>query len=153
MTAAEKVAYIKGLTEGLGVDKESKEGKIITAILDVLEDLALGIADLEENALCIGDELDMLSQDLAEVEDIVYDLDEDDEDDEDDDEEDEDDEDDEYPFDEDDYMFSVVCPNCQEEITLDESLLDVGSIECPNCGSKLEFEFDEDDEDEPEEER
>lgn len=146
MTVPEKVAYIKGLAEGLGLDTESKEGKVISAIIDVLDDVARSIGDLEENALCIGDELDELSADLAEVEDIVYECDDDACDccscgDDDDDGEEED-----FEFDDEDYMFSVVCPTCNEEITLDESVLDLGTIDCPNCGEKLEFEFDEDEE-------
>ena len=40
MTASEKVAYLKGLVEGLGIDKDKSEGKILNAVIDVLEDLA-----------------------------------------------------------------------------------------------------------------
>ena len=47
MTTSEKVAYLKGLAEGLGVDKETKEGRILDAILDILEDVAHDIEDLE----------------------------------------------------------------------------------------------------------
>ena len=46
MTTSEKVAYLKGLAEGLGFDKESKEGRILDAILDILEDVAHDIEDL-----------------------------------------------------------------------------------------------------------
>ena len=45
MTTSEKVAYLKGLAEGLGVDKETKEGRILDAILDILEDVAHDIED------------------------------------------------------------------------------------------------------------
>ena len=36
MDICEKIAYIKGLAEGLSVDGDSKEGKIILAIIDLL---------------------------------------------------------------------------------------------------------------------
>jgi len=141
MSLSEKVAYIKGLAEGLALDTTTKEGKLITAIIDVLEDVAYDIADIEENALDLAEEIDAISDDLADVEDVVF---EDDDDDYDYDDDDEDDEDD----DEDEEMFSVVCPACDEELVVDADILELGEIECPNCGEKLEFEFDEDEEDE-----
>ena len=132
MTVSEKVAYLKGLAEGLGIGGDSKEDKLIGVIIETLDLMADEIDSLNENQLDIGEELDVLSDDLAEVENIVYD-------------DDWDEDDDCCCCDEDD-MFSVVCPACNEEITLDESVLDMGEIECPNCGETLEFEFDEDDE-------
>ena len=149
MTTSEKVAYLKGLAEGLGFDKESKEGRILDAILDILEDVAHDIEDLEENAWELGEAIDQVSDDLSDIEDIVYDLDEDEDDDEDEDEccgcccEDEDE--DEEPV-----FYEVTCPACENTITIDEDVLNLGSIECPNCGETLEFEGIEEDEDEDE---
>lgn len=128
MTITERVSYLKGLSEGLGLDKETKEGKILSVMMEILEDVGLSIADLEENQLALGDEMDELSDDLAKVEDIVY------EEDEDFDEEDED---------EDGDYFEVECPNCEEKITIDEDILASGGITCPNCGEKLEFDLGE----------
>lgn len=131
MTVSEKVAYLKGLAEGLGLEGESKEEKLFKAIIDVLDAMAEEVDALGENALDIGDELDALSQDLEDVETILY-------------EDFDDDDDDECCCCDEENMFSVECPACHEEITLDEGILDLGSIDCPNCGEKLEFEFDED---------
>ena len=72
MTTSEKVAYLKGLADGLGLDKDNKQDKLLTAIIDVLEAVALDIEDLEENALDLGEEIDAISDDLAAVEEIVY---------------------------------------------------------------------------------
>ena len=133
MTVTEKVAYLKGLAEGLDIAKEeTKEARLINAIIDALEDLALSVEDLEENALDLAEEIDVLSADLADVEGLVY-------------------EDDEDAADEDeeelcDCCYSVECPSCGDEIVVDEGVLLEGSIACPNCGETLEFEFDEDDE-------
>ena len=41
MEITEKVAYLKGLADGLGLDAESKEGKVLLAMIDVLDDIAL----------------------------------------------------------------------------------------------------------------
>lgn len=137
MTTSEKVAYLKGLAEGLGIDKETKEGRVLGAIMDILEDMAHDIEDLEENAWELGEAIDQVSDDLADIEDIVYDVDDDDDDD-----DDEDccgcccdgDEDEEPTF------YEVTCPACENTITIDEDVLALGSIECPNCGETLEFE-------------
>ena len=39
MTIVEKAAYLKGLTEGLGVDPQSKEGKLWAALNELLADI------------------------------------------------------------------------------------------------------------------
>ena len=74
MTISEKVAYLKGLAEGLNLDTEkSKEGKLISVMIGILEELAMSVEDLEENALNLGEEIDVLSDDLADVEEAVFD--------------------------------------------------------------------------------
>ena len=84
MTISEKVAYLKGLAEGLNLDTEkSKEGKLISVMIGILEEVGLSIEDLEENALALGEEIDVLSDDLADVESVVFEDEEDDEDEED----------------------------------------------------------------------
>lgn len=143
MTIAEKVAYIKGLAEGSKVSSESKEGKVLAAIIDVLEDIAYELQDLDDNQLDIGDELDALSDDLADVEEFVYGPECCEDDDccccgDDDDDEDccccgDDDE---------ELSFEVTCPECDADIAVSEEDLDKGEIVCPSCGEKLEFEFD-----------
>mgnify|MGYP000800420938 CR=1 FL=1 len=78
MTISEKVAYLKGLAEGLDLDTEkSKEGKLISVMIGILEEVGLSIEDLEENAQALGEEIDVLSDDLADVESVVFDEDED----------------------------------------------------------------------------
>ena len=78
MELSERVAYLRGLAEGMKLDTETNEGKLISVIIDILEDVALEIADINENALDIGEELDALSSDLADVEDYLCELEEDD---------------------------------------------------------------------------
>lgn len=139
MGISEKVAYLKGLMEGMKVDKESDEGKLFTAIVDVLDEMALEISDLTDEVMELGDGLDVVSDDLDDLESYVYD-------DEDDYDEDEDDEEEE--------CYATTCPECEEEIFFDDTMLEDGEIECPNCGAKLEFDLsdlanalEEDDED------
>ena len=48
MEITEKVAYLKGLAEGLGLDGSTKEGKILSVMIDVLDDIALELQDLQD---------------------------------------------------------------------------------------------------------
>ena len=130
MGITEKVAYLKGLAEGLGLDKDSKEGKLFAAIIDVLDDMALEIEDMQELQMELSEGLDAVSDDLEDIEDIVYE--EWDEEEEDEDEEEEEDSED---------CYATTCPTCEEEIFFDESILEEGEVICPNCGERLEFDL------------
>ena len=131
MTISEKVAYLKGLAEGLNLDTEkSKEGKLISVMIGILEELAMSVEDLEENALNLGVEIDVLSDDLADVEDVVF--------------EEEDDESEDY----DDDWFEVECPTCGETLIIDDQALADGEVECPKCGSRYAMDLSDDEEEE-----
>ena len=146
MTLSEKSAYLKGLMDGLKLDTEKAEGKMIAAIVDLLQDMAENVADLEDVVDCVSDELDSIEEELDNIDDYL--LDEDDYDDyEDEDDYEELDDEDEYDFG-DETIYEIKCPTCGEVINLDEEMLDEGSMNCPNCGEELEFDVEED---EPEE--
>ena len=147
MTLSEKSAYLKGLMDGLKLDTEKSEGKMIAAIVDLLQDMAENVADLEDVVDCVSDELDSIEEELDNIDDYL--LDEDDYDDEDEDDDDYDDED-EYDFGDDETLYEVKCPTCGELITLDEEMLDEGATTCPNCGEELEFDMEDE---EPEEDQ
>ena len=150
MTASEKVAYLKGLAEGLSVDGGTAEGKLMLAVIDVLDSMACDIEDLEANVADMAESIDDLSDDIAYVEDLAIGgadgMDEDDFEDEDD-------------FTcggecagcsgcDDEQEYEVTCPKCGEVITVYESDLEFGSILCPSCGSDLEFDIDEEEDEE-----
>lgn len=73
MNLTEKVAYLKGLMDGMEIDLETKEGKLFAAIADVLEDLALSVSDLDDEMTELSSAVDEIDEDLAEVEEIVFD--------------------------------------------------------------------------------
>ena len=130
MEITEKVAYLKGLAEGMELDTDKKEGKLLSAIIDVLEDIALELEDIQDEQAELADGLDAVSDDLEDVEDLVF--------------EDWDEDDDEYEedeLDEDEDCYATTCPTCEETIYFDESILDEGEVICPNCGEKLEFDM------------
>ena len=124
MTISEKSAYLKGLMDGLKLNTEADEGKMIAAIVDLLGDMAKKITDIEDTTIAISDELDEIEEDLDAIEDFI--MDEEDEDWDEEDYEDEWDEDEEYEEgfdfgDEDSTIYEVECA-CGEIITFDEGL-------------------------------
>ena len=158
MTIVERAAYLKGLTEGLGIEPDSRDGKLWGALTDLLSDMAHEIEDLQSGALDFADALDEIGDELGYLEELTGECclpdDEDDDEDEDEDDEDnivpfsdadeeeeddEDEEDEEIPFD--GVLYDVKCPVCGEEITFGEETLEEGSIECPKCGEVLEFDL------------
>ena len=82
MGISEKVAYLQGLAEGMKLDESTNEGKLLLAILDVLNDMAEEFADVEDEIVDLEDGLDAVSDDLNDLEEFLYDesADEDDED-------------------------------------------------------------------------
>lgn len=104
MTVTEKVAYLKGLAKGLDLAQDKAETKMFDAIMEVLEDMALTVSDLEDEVAELGEQIDAVDEDLADVEELVFG-----------------DYDDECDCcDDDDEMYEVECPACHETIYLDE---------------------------------
>ena len=118
MNLTERIAYIRGLAEGLKLDENKDEVKVINAIIDLLEDMAYDVTDMEDIVDDVCNQVDEIDEDLSELEEEVYE-----------------------DFDDDDYYYEVTCGKCGEEITVDEDVLLEGEIVCPNCGETLEFDF------------
>lgn len=124
MTLKEKASYLKGLAEGLGIDKDKKESKLIVAIVDLLDDMAMSVSDLEDGLDDVCDQLDAVDDDLSALEDDIYE------------------DDDDCCECEKDEFYEVKCPTCNETICISESILNDGKMDCPNCGELLEFDLD-----------
>ncbi|MEA4965755.1 MAG: zinc ribbon domain-containing protein [Oscillospiraceae bacterium] len=142
MNLTEKAAYLKGLKDGLKLDTEKAEGKLISAIIDLLDEMAESVTDIEDMSYAVTEELDAVEEELDSIEDALDGIDDEDEP-----EDDDESDDDSYEFD-DEVIYEVKCPKCGEVINLDEEMLDAGGIECPNCGEALEFDASDLDEDE-----
>lgn len=147
MELKEKAAYLKGLVEGLGIDESTKEGKVIRAMCELLDELTAEVSDIRSDVNMAFDEICDINDEL---EDLGADLfDEDDEDDESNEDADEaDDEDDDADL-EDRPCYEVPCPACGETVYVTEDDLDAGEAYCPNCRVAFEVALaDEDDEEE-----
>lgn len=126
MTVTERVAYLRGLFEGLEVNVDKKEGRILKEIIGLLEDMALSITDLEEENEALQEVIDAMIEDIYDDDDS-YD--------------EEDISTNDVDCDPDTELFEVVCPSCSEEIYIDEAALSLGNIVCPACGEELEFDM------------
>ncbi len=139
MTVTEKVAYIQGLYDGMGLDKSgSSEAKLISEMLDVLKEIGEELENMDASLDAMGEELDAVSDDLSDVEKVVFDEDDDGEcccghD---------------HGLDGELEPLEADCPNCGEHLLIDESVLEEGSIECPACGQKFAVSIEDEQEEE-----
>lgn len=116
-----RAAYLKGLADGMKLDKEKDETKLLAAIIDFLGDVADEIQALDEEQGFIADVIDDIEEDIDTICDEIFD------------------EYDDYDEDED---FEVICQNCGEELIVAEEELMEGEVVCPTCGETIEFDFE-----------
>jgi ribosomal protein S27E len=120
----EKVAYLQGMTAGMDIDTETREGMLLANVVDVLEDIAYtldGMRMQQDDLECFVETID---EDLTDLEDDYYDIEVLDED---------------YDdlSDEGIDFVEVECPSCHEAVHFEEDFLhddDGVEISCPNCG-------------------
>ena len=141
MKLSEKVSYLKGLMDGLEIDKTTKEGKVIDLMADILQDIAADFENVQDQLDEMVDAVDAIDEDLGSVEEDLYG---DDEDDNCDNCDCCDCDDDDCDCGDDDDYYEVCCPSCNNTICLDEGMISEGSMTCPNCGEHLEFDFSDD---------
>ena len=125
----DRVAYLKGLAEGMKLSDETNEGKLLLKLLDVLEEMAEEITTLRADHDELDEYVESIDDDLADMEEYLF------EDEEDEDDEDEDGEDDE---DDDDQTVVYECPHCGNEVTFEIDGFDFEEENlCPACGKPL----------------
>lgn len=71
----EKVAYLKGLAEGLGIEENSKEGKLLLHIVDALEEFADVLDETIDNQIELEEYVNFMDEDLADLEEDIYGID------------------------------------------------------------------------------
>ena len=121
MNLAEKAAYIRGLAEGLDLEAEKKEVRVIKELLDLVSEMAGDVDDIGADLTDLYDAVEQIDEDLTMVEEEVFG---------------------DVLGDMGDEMYEIICPNCQEVVHLDEERLIAGDVVCPGCGEKIEIEID-----------
>ena len=128
MNINKESAYLRGLLEGYELDGNKKEIKLITKMLELIDEMADHITALEADNAELREYVEELDHDLGEVEEELYFTDDEDEYYDEDEDEDFDDEDDGY--------YEIECPSCGEVVCFDDSL-EVDELTCPACGEKI----------------
>lgn len=134
-----KAAYIRGMMAGMEFDPESKNGKVVAAMMELLEEMAAVVTE-HDNALDqVYEELDAFDEDLDDLVTTIFGEVGDEED------EDEDELSEEA-------VYEVTCPTCNFVTTVDEETLMNQELVCPNCGAAfaIELESEEDAVEDPE---
>lgn len=122
-----RASYLLGLAEGLNIDTEKPEGKLISEMLKVMSDMAKEIEAIDDEQAFTADKVDELEDVIDMIGDEVFNPDCDCDD---------------Y----DDEVYTLKCDNCGEEIDFTADDLDdlaSGDFVCPECGNTIELEFDE----------
>ena len=131
----EKVSYLQGLCEGLNVSDGNPQGKIITGILGVLDDISGILVDMRSEFNIVKEYIESIDDDLFELEENIK---------------------------QDRNVIELSCDNCGEELCFDADLVeedDVIEIICPRCNEVVfindgSFDYDYSDyDDEVEDER
>ena len=143
MNLTEKTAYLKGLADGLNYNKETAEGKLIAALIDLVDEMAKDIMVLDEAVEELNDYIEEIDEDLGDVEEYLME------------ENDECDDCDccdcdcdccdcDCDCEDDDEYFEIECPACGEVVCFDESI-DPEDLVCPACHEKFACVVDEED--------
>lgn len=122
----EKVSYLKGFIDGLHLDMDTKEGKVIKEIINILDDISKEVCYMQDSYDDLKEYIEQIDSDLINVEDEIYGLGDDliDEG---------------CEYNEDDFK-EMKCPNCNESIFIDNSLFHNNEhLECPNCRYNMEL--------------
>ena len=119
MTLTEKAAYLKGLSDGLKLDERDDTTKLLKAVVDTIDEIALTLSDLDDAYEELAEYTELIDEDLDELEAEIYGGD--------------------FDFSD----CSVTCPACNEEIFLTDEDFEEDSIECPFCGEEIDLDIDE----------
>ena len=124
---SDRVSYLKGLAEGLKLDTEKNEGKLIEKMLELLSDMAQEYDELRADHDDLSEFVESIDADLGDLEDAVYG-----------DEEDGDEDDGDEDDGEDGNLVEYTCPHCGEEMTFEVDSFDFDEdYLCPNCHQPL----------------
>ena len=135
MSITKRVTYLRGMVEGLELERETKEQKVLHGIIEILDAIAVELEDLDADVMALDDDVSVLVEDMQDLEDTVFEADE---------------PDCCCPSPPSSHhhhnkpqFYTVQCPSCDNEITIDEDVLNMGVIDCPSCGEKLELDAEE----------
>ena len=132
----EKVAYLKGLAEGMRLDAQSDQGKLLLSMIEAMEAFATEHEETSAQLNELEQYVEEIDSDVSDLEEVLFSEEED--------EELEDEDEDEEP---DDGLIEYECPHCGTVVFFDEEAFDMEEKHlCPNCHRSV-FEDDDDTDD------
>lgn len=138
MALTERAAYLRGLFDGMGLREDpSAYARMLSAMIDVVEEMAGHVSENEESITALADQMDELNEELEEIAGLFADGFEDEED-------GGDQDDDEEAVTE----FEVECPKCTAPIIIDQETLEGGEVVCASCGQRFSIDVGYEDEEE-----
>lgn len=115
-----KISYLRGLTEGLGINDQTNEGRVILNIIDILDEIADAITELDVSQAELDDYVETIDEDLSEIEDHIYGKEE------------------KMDYADNPQYVEVECPHCHETVYFDDDIFDEDEdVLCPNCHSTI----------------
>ena len=144
---SKKVAYLKGMAEGMDLGEDTLQNRLILRMLEALEEISEELEAIEARQDEAEQYIDELDSDLGDVEEFLFA----DEDEEEDDcccghhhhhfDEDEDEDDEEYDEEDDGEGIDFIeyeCPHCKTSVYYDQEAFDLEEEHlCPECGKEL----------------
>ncbi|MGG1660148.1 CD1247 N-terminal domain-containing protein [Brevibacillus sp. NRS-1366] len=70
---ANRIAYLRGLAEGMDISEKSAEGKIVLELIDIIDDVAAEFRELHDRVEEAEDYVEALDEDLEDVELYLFD--------------------------------------------------------------------------------
>lgn len=133
MDALKIAAYVRGLLDGLKLDKSTPERELLAALTEAVATLADENVALREEVENLTEELELLDSGVNSILDIL---------------ESEEDDDDEscgcghcHKHDDNDDKLELPCPVCGDVINIDDAMFDEGRFVCPHCEANLELDM------------
>lgn len=134
----DRAAYLRGLAEGMNLEKEKNENKLMLEMLSLLDEMAQKISEVEDDLEELDEYVESIDSDLSDMEEVLFG--------------DDDGEYDEEGFLEDNEELAFDCPHCGTPVRLKAADIDFDeSPVCPKCGKPFFpdlIEGEEEDEDE-----
>ena len=135
----DRAAYLRGLAEGMCLDKEKKEHKLLLEMLGLMDEMAQKVSDLDADEGELEEYVEDLDSDLSDMEEVLFGDDED---------ECDCDEEDGCSCDEEEEL-SFDCPHCGKTVLVKAADIDYDeSPVCEFCGKPFFVDTEDDGKDE-----
>lgn len=135
----DRAAYLRGLAEGMDLDKEKKEHKLLLEMLGLMDEMAQKVSELDADVGELEEYVEDLDSDLSDMEEVLFGDDED---------ECDCDEEDGCSCDEEEELF-FDCPHCGKTVLVKAADIDYDeSPVCEFCGKPFFVDAEDDGKDE-----